>query len=465
MLTPRPYQQEGVKFLLEAEGGAVLADPQGTGKTLEAVWAASELEGPVLIISRPLNMYFWKQVIKELDPGAPVVTAKAGLGGVFNSEKVASWFGATRTHGYLIIYHEMLPYSVDHFSVAKNGKQAKFRPAKFSLKDFGVWDAIIADEAHRFKNRKSQTTKALKRIPCYRRWPMTGTAMEKSPADLWSLLHWFDKDLFSSYWTFFDMFVEYEDAPFGGREITGVKNRPLLAQTIAPFYLRRSKFPGMPPQDYKNVPLLFSLEQKLLYDSVRMKTFVELSETGEETFIKNALARQHLLQRIAVDPSLVDSNVHSVKVQWLLDWLEDYGSTQFVVFTHIKKFANGLPLLIPNGAAITGDVAQDDREAALHDFQTGALQFLSCTIDVAAESINLPQAEFVFVTDMHRSSILQAQAEERAHRMDSPKPTHVVRLLAKGTVDFLALDAYERKLSNAEVVHQFLQYLRDTKID
>jgi hypothetical protein len=49
--------------------------------------------------------------------------------------------------------------------------------------------------------------------------------------------------------------------------------------------------------------------------------------------------------------------------------------------------------------------------------------------------------------------------------MDSPKPTHVVRLLAKGTVDFLALDAYERKLSNAEVVHQFLQYLRDTKID
>lgn len=449
----RPFQETGVKFLTERRG-ALLTDEQGLGKTVQAVWAAKEVAtGPILVISRPLNKRFWRQTIKTIDPAAPVITTYEG--GHFNEETVKAWFKYPRTRGYLIIHHESLRLQVN------------------LLKSFGIWDIVIADEAHRFKNRKSQMTQCLKSVPSFVRWGLTGTPMEKSPGDYWSLLNWFDPKMFSAYWRFYDNFVNavYIQGFGGTRVELGLKNVEGLAQTLAPYVLGRKKeevAPELPELLIKDVPLEMSQAHAALYKDIARKYFVDLQAYGPgsedatdaELFIKSALHRLSLLQKAAIDPSLVGSPAEGNKTEWILDWLQDYETEQLVVFTHFKDYANGLGVRLPGSAVITGDVPIRRRDEIVGAFQNGSLRVLIGTIDTMSESINLQNARYAVFTDLHSSSILMNQAYGRVHRIGSRSDVVIARLLTEKTVDYLAKARLEKKFTDIQTVQNLLKHMR-----
>jgi SNF2 family DNA or RNA helicase len=442
-----PWQPEGVEFLRSRKTG-LLADQQGLGKTIMSLFATRELPGPGIIISRPLNKPYWRVMIRLIDPEAEIATAVSG--GVYNEKKVASWFYPKRKRGYLIIHHEML-------STPKNST----RNIPQKLRKYGYWDFVVADEAHRFKNRKAQQTQGLKRILTWRKYALTGTPMEKHPADFWSILNWFNPVSFSNYWGFFEDFVEYYDKPFGGRKILGPRNEVAFAKTVAPYYLRRERtqipnFPEkLPPQI---IPLELLPQQQELYDDLRRKVLVEIEEgvADSEMFIPNSMARLHRLKQAALDPSLLGSGAKSVKVEWLVDWVKDYPDTPSVVFTQSREFANGLPYLLDGGATISGDVRQELRDQRIQDFMSGKLRYIVGTIDTMSESINLQRASVAIFTDLHRSATAMSQAADRIHRADSPGPVQHIYLLGKDTVDELFWDALEKKFSDIETIHAFL---------
>jgi SNF2 family DNA or RNA helicase len=103
-----------------------------------------------------------------------------------------------------------------------------------------TWFHVIADEAHRAKSRKSQQTLALKRIKPKYRSALTGTPAETRPDDLWSILNWLYPKKYSSYWRFYKMYVQWEDAN-GYKKVTGVRNVDHLQRDIKSFYTRRLK--------------------------------------------------------------------------------------------------------------------------------------------------------------------------------------------------------------------------------
>ena len=301
-------------------------------------------------------------------------------------------------------------------------------------------------------------------IPTLRKWALSGTPMEKSPADLWSVLNWFSSRDFHSYWKWYDTFVESYDAPFGGRIILGPKNLEKLGQILTPIYLRRTKMevaPDLPPKLYHNVPLQMTPQQQEVYDTALKKAFVDLKgDEMDEKFIMNALSRLSLLQRLTVDPSLVGSNVDGVKTPWILDWMEDYPDEKFIVLSHIKEYANALPIMIPNSAAITGNVPMARRVQIIEDFQAGKLRAIVGTVDTMNESINLQEAGTVIFPDLPTSSIMLTQAEDRVHRINTTRSPNIIRLLCEDTVDNLALARLEKKLSDIETVQAFVKMVR-----
>lgn len=451
--TLRDYQIEGVKALLESHG-ICLADDMGMGKTWQALFAAKERVGPYLVITRPLNKWFWVETIKELDPTARIVIS--GTAGVFPEEYVADWFRHPRKRGYLVTHHEALQYSQPKY----NKQGVITHKAQYTL-DFGMWEGIIADEAHRFKNRNAIMTKVLKRLFAYNKWALTGTPMEKLPSDLWSLLNWFNPNEFNGYWKFYEDYVEYDMGWHGDRKIKGVKNAEGLAKRIAPYFLRRTKethATDLPPKLYKNIPLQMESAQELLYKQYCGVGFA-FEGTEQEEFIGTSLAAIMKMRRIALDPKIIGHLCSSIKKEWLLDWATDIDE-QFVILTSSKEFAEQLPLDLPDGVSITGDTKSRDRTISMSLFESGKTRYLVGTIDVLAEGLNLQNASIAIFTDYHTSSIKMQQAEDRIHRIGMTKAATIYRLLCRGTIDYVMKESIERKWSDIEFVRAAIQHAR-----
>jgi SNF2 family DNA or RNA helicase len=456
---PYDYQVEAINFL-KVHPNAMLADKQGMGKTVMMLFVTRDLNGPGIIVCRPLAKPYWRKMIKAIDPSAEICTSLPG--GIYNEEKVQSWFGnpnspdpAThkRKRGYLLLHHEALatPY--------KPGGGVQ-RDIASKLIKYGIWEFIVADEAHRFKNRKAQMSRSLKRISCSKKWALTGTPQDKSPADFWSLLNWFDSEQFRAYWPFYDYYVDYYNLPHGGRAIIGPKNLNHFAERVAPYYLRRETAPGMPQKTITYIPIKLNDKQQALYDRLESETVLSLTDDpDDEMFIPNALSRIWKLKQMALDPTLLGTDLPSTKIQWINDWMTDYPDRPFVIFSQVKKFINALPINIPNCVTISGDVAQVQRDYNLSAFQDGThdVRVLAGTIDTMSESINLQRASIAIFTDMHRSSIAMRQAEDRIHRIDSPGPVQILHLIAEKTIDEIYLEGLNKKLTDAALVARFLE--------
>jgi SNF2 family DNA or RNA helicase len=441
------FQAEGVEFLLNRKKG-ILNDQQGLGKTVQAVVAASTLQGPKLIIANSVSRVQWRNEIHKWDsPNVPVVFA--GKAGAFDQEGVQSWFRQPLTNAYLITYHPSIMYSYK------------------ALKGVGTWQAIIVDEGHNYRNRKSKRTKALKRLQTVCRWMLTGTSFDKSPAELWSLLNWLDPKRFNAYWPFVREHIEVGVKWIGLKEtvpdVRGLKDPKSFAKVISPYILRRTKeqvAPQLPPKLYQNIVVPMGDRQRVLYETIRKETIVTLSQGDLDSalFIRNALARMSKLTRCALDPGLIDVNHkwdEAPKVDWITNFKRSH-STQFVIFTGSKDFALSLPMLIDGGVCITGDDKPIARDKKLAKFKKGKARYIVGTIQLIAESIDLPHAGASIFADLPLSSIKYEQAEERIHRLTTTESPIIYRLLAERSIDSTSLARLEGKLSDRRAVEVLL---------
>lgn len=439
------FQNVGVEFL-RTRAGAMLTDKPGLGKTVQAVAAALAYNGPVLIISRPMNKDHWVDVIRKLDPDAPIM--RTGPGGYFDLDGVKEWFLYPQTRGYLLLHHEAL------------------RIQEPRLRVLGFWSVVIADESHRFKNRKAQMTLALKSIRSYRRWALTGTPIDRTPAELWSVLNWLAPTEFSAYWRFFEKYVDYEDGYFGGRKIKGVKNGDELGRRLAPYMLGRTKeqvAPQLPPLTVVDIPIQLTPPQRELYQRLCTQYFVDMpfDEGTSREFIPNALARIQKLLWCALDPMLLNVTMDSAKSAWLLDWASSH-SEKFVVFTRSRMYANTMPTLIDGVAAISGDVPQSQREFLLQCFRDNSVRGLAATIDTMGESVNLQAASLGVFTDLHRSAIAMRQAYDRLHRINTIAPVTIYRLIAKDTIDEVVATSIDKKWADYDFITTCIEHARST---
>lgn len=438
MKTLRPYQSTA--YDLAVKQNTLIADDRGLGKTVTAIEAARQmmrifnLQSPALVVVPKTLRGQWAEEIADQDASAVIVHLEA-------STPLCQPFNSRKSFWVLTHYEALLKHH------------------KILSKTF--WGVVIADEAHRIKNRKAQRSVALKKLETYRKIALTGTPYDRNPADIWSILNWLAPNVFKSYWAFFEAHVDYDGDIAGAKTINGVKDGQRFAKVIAPYIIQRSKqdvAPMLPKKIEQHIPVEFTPKQADLYRRIKImaETDVRL-DTGDVMVVKNHLGRILRLQQAAVDPRLLGTDDNGGKIDWLLEYVDDNPNETLLVFTRFRdtaiRVANllGIPYFVGGETSMPPGTRFEDHPKIV------------ATIDAAKEGLNLGHIWNTVFLDCHWSSIAMAQAMDRTERdLQATKPRVIMYLEAindhlQETVDALVRAALEGKWDTIRLVNEWVK--------
>jgi SNF2 family DNA or RNA helicase len=439
------FQREDVEKLHQQPSALILND-LGTGKTVESVARDLKLRDSrpwprefarTLIVTKLAVIEHWVQHYRELAPSLRVSSIL---------QPREQFLDGLRSADIVILHWQALRRPPRNSSVAKRTTwhQRDLVPILYELK----WLHVIADEAHNAKNRKAQQTWVLKHIPTQYKTAVTGTPVTNKPPDLWSLLNWCDKKEYSSYWKFFERYVEYEVVPPMNYKVPiGVKNVAELQRSIEPFTVRRKKqevLPELPPSYETTVRVDLDPKQRRAYNSMRDHMVAWLGSEEDRLLTASVVIAKLLrLQQLAIAHASFDDGVvnlvePSSKLDAIEEILEEAEGEQFVIFS---QFRGAIQLLERRLAGkesysvLTGHTKPDERRPAIDNFQASRVRLFLCTIGAGGEGIDLFAASKCIFIDRSWTPTANDQAIGRLHRNGQVNAVQVMNIEARKTID------------------------------
>ncbi|MFC7395027.1 SNF2 helicase associated domain-containing protein [Scopulibacillus cellulosilyticus] len=423
----RDYQKLGYKWMkmLSSYGfGGILADDMGLGKTLQSItFILSELPNiqekklPVLILCPSSLTYNW---LNEIMTFAPDIKADVIDGN--KSERFKIQKNLT-DKDVVITSYPLLLRDIDWYA-----KQS--------------FHTVFFDEAQVFKNPLTQTAKAVKKIQANHRFALTGTPVENSLEELWSIFH-----------------VVFPELFLGLREYSNL-SRKKIARRIRPFLLRRTKedvlaeLPGK-MESLESVELL--PEQKKLYAAYLAKLRHDtLKHLDKNTLRKNRikiLAGLTRLRQICCHPALfVDGyKESSAKFEQLMQILEEsrLSGRRVLIFSQFTKMLEliGRELSMQGQSFfyLDGQTPSEERMERCHRFNAGERDLFLISLKAGGTGLNLTGADTVILYDIWWNPAVEEQAADRAHRIGQTKVVQVIKLVARGTIEEKMNELQEKK--------------------
>jgi len=392
----RPYQLDGLSWLCHLHRfslGGILADEMGLGKTVQMIAFLSHLSGLALIVVPTSLLFNWRREIERFLPSMEVVVHHGpDRGGLPAS-------------GVVLTSYATLRLDLDLFTARE-------------------FELIALDEAQAIKNPDSQTARAAFSLKGRVRVAITGTPIENSWQDLWSLMRFAQADLLG------------ERAAFLARP----------QRAMAPFLLRREKrevAADLPPKIEQEVWIEWDPEERRLYDelyaAVRGRLLERVSTDGSvsEVEILEGLLR---LRQLCCHPSLVEqhlSNEVSRQSSKLARLLDDVGQTSGKLIIY-SQFTSMLGLIERElgEPSLRLDGQTKDRAAVVDHFQgEGGARILLVSLKAGGVGLNLTAAQTVFLYEPWWNEAVENQAIDRAHRMGQSGSVLVKRYLVAGTIE------------------------------
>lgn len=336
------------------------------------------------------------------------------------------------------------------------------------------WDYVIADECQNANNRKAQQTKLLKKIPTLRKRGFTATPMINAPQDMWSVLNWLfprgpewlpkhQRQLFSSYWKFFEKFVEYDLHPLGFKLVKGPRNEELLRKIIEPFYIRREQaelnpeIPGIPPPPPEKIVVDLTPKQRRAYNEMKKEALAWIGEDDDQPLpAQVAIAKLTRLRQFCTayaelivqrdeDDVVTDVSVNlsepSSKLDALMDIIESTGGRRIVVFTQFKQLLElAIKRFDKKGitySKIVGGQSSSERREEIEAFVRGERQVYISTIKAGGVGVDgLQHASNICVfLDRSWSPADNKQAIGRVRRQGQKLVVREIHIDARDTVD------------------------------
>ncbi|WP_059173934.1 DEAD/DEAH box helicase [Bacillus sp. FJAT-27445] len=413
----RDYQKQGFQWLKTLAGygfGGVLADDMGLGKTLQSIaYILSELpemrkQGrPALIVCPSSVTYNW---LNEFSKFAPEVNAIVADGGRTERASLAS--------------------ELDQIDVV-------ITSYPLLRKDIGTYErqsfhCAFFDEAQAFKNPVTQTASVVKKIQASHRFGLTGTPIENSIEELWSIFHVVFPELFQ-----------------GLREYSHL-TRKQISRRVSPFMLRRLKkdvLSELPDKIETTDTSELLPEQKKLYAAYLAKLRVKtLKHLDKETIRKNRikiLAGLTRLRQICCHPALfVDGyKGSSAKFEQLLQIVEESRAAgrRVLIFSQFTKMLNMIGKEFANQGInyfyLDGQTPSEERVDVCSRFNAGERDFFLISLKAGGTGLNLAGADTVILYDLWWNPAVEEQAADRAHRMGQKQTVQVIKLVARGTIE------------------------------
>jgi SNF2 family DNA or RNA helicase len=426
--------------LLEAGFGGVLADDMGLGKTLQVlVLLQARREagapGPALLIVPTSLLHSWQTQAAQFTPELRQV--------VLHGPGRADLRDAALQADLVVTTYPLLVRDRDWLA----GQD---------------WPLVILDEAQTLKNPASQMAKTLREIPAKGRLALTGTPLENSLQDLWTLIDWVNPGLLGDRKRFQSLFrtpiEKHGDAAAQAR----------LNRRLRPFLLRRTKDEVAAELPAKT-EILDRVElpkpQQSLYETVRSA----MDARVREAIAKRGVAAARItvldallkLRQVCCDPSLVKTaaarsvtdSAKRARLRVLLAELVAEGRRVLVFSQFVEMLRLIEADLAEAGIAslsLTGQTK--DRARVLDGFARGDAPVFLLSLKAGGVGLTLTEADTVILYDPWWNPAVERQAMDRTHRIGQDQPVFVHRLVAAGTVEEKILDMQARKQALADAL-------------
>ena len=450
----RPYQKAGVAwlwFLRQNNFGGILADEMGLGKTLQTLAllkialghgrerdtrvAHESVALPNLIVCPTSLVFNWVAEAKKFTPDLKVLAVEG--------PNRHSLFTQISQYDLVVTSYALIRRDAD-----------RYREVEF--------DTVVLDEAQHIKNRQTQNAQAVKAVRAQHRLVLTGTPLENSVLDLWSIFDF----LMPGYLGSAQDFRERYEAPLLREKNTEVQAR--LARRLRPFILRRLKKEVAPDLPAKLEQVSFcelTEDQRAVYQQVIEASRREIVEAvgaqglaRSRMVILSALLR---LRQVCCDLRLLNlENVNpanaSGKVEMFGELLEEVidGGHRVLVFS---QFVSMLTLLREK---LTGENIQfcyldgstSNRFQVVEQFQSSPdIPVFLISLKAGGVGLNLTGADTVIHFDPWWNPAVEDQAADRAHRIGQTRVVTSYKLITRNTVEekILALQARKREIIKA----------------
>ncbi|XP_026204373.1 chromodomain-helicase-DNA-binding protein 6 isoform X2 [Anabas testudineus] len=472
----REYQLEGMNWLLfnwYNRKNCILADEMGLGKTIQSITFLYEIfnmgiRGPFLIIAPLSTITNWEREFR------------------------------TWTHMNVIVYHGsqisrqmILQYEMFHRDPQGNtlpgvlkfhGLITTFEMIMADCPELKKlhWRCVVIDEAHRLKNRNCKLLEGLKLMNLEHKVLLTGTPLQNSVEELFSLLNFLEPQQFPSESTFLEEFGDLK---------TDEQVKKLQA-ILKPMMLRRLKDDvekNLAPKEETIIEVELTNIQKKYYRAILEKNFSFLSKGANQHNMPNLINTMMELRKCCNHPYLITGAEEKILESFKKSHSPDAPDFQLQAMIQAagklvlidkllpKLLAGGHKVLVFSQMVRCLDILEDYliqrrytyeridgrvrgnlRQAAIDRFckpDSDRFVFLLCT-RAGGLGINLTAADtcIIFDSDWNPQNDLQAQA--RCHRIGQSKAVKVYRLITRNSYEREMFDKASLKLGLDKAVLQ-----------
>jgi SNF2 family DNA or RNA helicase len=438
----RPYQREGINwmnFLAQTGFGGILADDMGLGKTLQALSLIAHTlkEYPSMVVCPTSLIYNWKEEVEKFYPhlkAMPVYGTKEE-----RRETIENWKDAD----ILITSYAVLQRDIE-------------------LYEDKVFDYVILDEAQNIKNAETRNAMSVKKLQSRFRFVLTGTPIENSLSELWSIFDF----IMPGYLPNRSRFKKGYEKPIESGNTFALEK---LKNRVRPFILRRLKkdvLKELPEKMEEQLSCELNENQKKLYLSILGAMQEKLRNTVREKGFENSkieiLSALTKLRQVCCHPALIGEekgNLQSAKMELLLELLEEaMGSGRKVLL--FSQFVSMLQIIekelirrrIGYEFLHGGSRNRMDIVKRFNENPDTAVFLLS--LKAGGTGLNLTSADIVIHYDPWWNPAAEEQAADRCYRMGQENKVNVYRLITRGTIEEKIMKLQERKKDLVEkVIH------------
>jgi SNF2 family DNA or RNA helicase len=406
-----PYQIEGIARL--AAGSLLLADEMGLGKTIQAIGGLRVVlrEGPrrtALIVTPASLLLQWRAELRRWAPELRPSTARGTA-----AQRRAAW--SADADVYLVSYESLVADITARYPGAPGRRD---------------WAVVVADEAQRVKNPRTDSKRALCRLTRERSWALTGTPLENRLDDVISLLDFVAPGRFD-------------------RRAMMVGFRALRAE----FLLRRRRadvLPKLPRKMRFCISQPLQPDQRAAYDVAEREGIVWLRSLGAAVRVSHVLELILRLKQICnAHPETGESSKLDDLAQRVAGIVaggekillfSQFVAAPFGVMAAAERLRQFRPLLVVGGQ----DAAARDEAVRLFAGDPER-RLLILSLRAGGVGLNLTAATVVVLLDQWWTPAAAAQAEDRAHRIGQGRTVQVFSYLCPDTIETRIADIIARK--------------------
>jgi superfamily II DNA or RNA helicase len=431
--TLRDYQKDGIGWINKMSDNAlntILADEMGLGKTIQALAVIASCKRknagrclPTLILCPSSLVENWEMEAQKFTPSLKILVLRGPdrllLADEINKSDIV-------ISSYALAQRDIEMYS-----------------------DFS-FNYLILDEAQHIKNPDTANARACKSISAEHRLVLTGTPIENSAEELWSIFDFLHPGMLGSCRSFKMRYA-------GIRDDEGIQRE--LAVRVAPFILRRKKLEVATELPEK-------LEQ-IVYcemDGEQRRFYNELLEKGREEcadFIKGKITKFDMLtcllrlRQFCCNPALLPANfamrnAKSAKTELMQELLlESIDSGHRLLF--FSQFTSLLKIVRTwlDEQAIKYeylDGSTTDRMDRVMNFNNSPdIPVFLLSLKAGGSGLNLTAADRVIIYDPWWNPAVEMQATDRTHRIGQDKKVCSMKLVVKDSVEEKMLSLQQKK--------------------